>query len=62
VISNTRIPGNRRRRGWCGARRLTPEEVAELRCCNLPRKGDLKRREGIQEMRQALQGRFSRLR
>jgi hypothetical protein len=62
VISNPRIPGNRRRSGFSGARRLTPEEVAELRCCNLPREGDLKRRDGIEEMRQRLQDRFSSLR
>lgn len=55
MISNTRIPGNRRRTGFSGARRLTPKEVAELRRCNLPRDGDLKRRAGIEEMRQRLQ-------
>jgi hypothetical protein len=54
VIGNTRVPGNTRRPGFSGARRLTPEEVAELRCCNLPHEGDLKRRAGIEEMRQAL--------
>jgi hypothetical protein len=61
VISNTRIPGNRRRSGSSEARRLTPEQVAELRGCNLPREGDLKRLAGIEEMRQRLRDRFSRL-
>lgn len=61
MIGNTRMPGNRRRRGFSGARRLTPQEAAELRCCYLPRKGDLKRRARIEEMRQRLQARFSRL-
>ena len=54
---NTRIPGNTRRPGFAGARRLTPEEVTALRRCNLPRKGDLKRRAGIEELRQRLQAR-----
>jgi len=58
MIGNTRIPGNTRRRGFSGARRLTPQEVAELRRCNLPRKGDLKRRAGIEELRQRLRDRF----
>ena len=54
MISNTRIPGNTRRRGFSGARHLTPQEVADLRRCNLPRKGDLKRRAGIEELRQLM--------
>jgi hypothetical protein len=52
---NTRIPGNTRRSGFSGARRLTPEEVADLRRCNSPRERDLERRAGIEEMRQRLQ-------
>jgi hypothetical protein len=57
-VINTRIPGNRRRSGFSGARRLTTEEIVELRRCNLPREGDENRRAGIEEMRQALQDRF----
>jgi hypothetical protein len=58
VISNTRIPGNTRRPGVSGARRLTPEEAERLRRCNEAREGDLKRRRGIEELRQRLQDRF----
>jgi hypothetical protein len=58
MIHNTRVPGNTRRRGFSGARRLTPEEATELRRCNLPRKGDLKRLAGIVELRQRLRDRF----
>jgi hypothetical protein len=56
VINNTRVPGNTRRRGFAGARRLTPEEIAELRCAvaSLPRERVLQRRAGIEELRQAL--------
>jgi hypothetical protein len=35
-------------------RRLTPREVAEIRCRNVPDRGDRRRRAGIEEFRRAL--------
>ncbi len=40
------------------ARRLTPREVAELRCRNVPHPADRRRLAGIEEFRRALNDRF----
>jgi hypothetical protein len=59
MISNTRIPGNTRRPGFAGARRLTDSEAAELRRCNELRERDLHRLAGIEELRQRLHAKFA---
>jgi hypothetical protein len=39
-------------------RRLTPREVAEIRCPNVAYPGDRRRRAGIEELRRSLDERF----